>query len=97
MEHLFEEYAAVDAQIKALTESKEAIRDKIIVGMADAGEDKVEASVGKFSITKLKKWTYTEKTLDIGEKFKAAKAKEESTGEATFEETDSLRFTPIKL
>lgn len=97
MEHLYEEYASIDNQIKALTEQKDAVKEKIIEAMTDAGEEKVEASVGKFAITKLKTWTYTDETLAIGEKFKTAKAKEESTGDATFVEKPSLRFTPIKL
>lgn len=97
MEHTLEAYALIDQEIKLLTEKKEKLRDDILAGMNDAGEDKIEGSVGKFSITKLKKWVYPEEVLEIGEQFKAEKAKAESMGTATYTEQDSLRFTAVKL
>ena len=57
----------------------------------------METSVGKFSIATLKEWTYTDKVTELEEEYKARKAKEQSTGEATFQEKPSLRFTQIKL
>jgi hypothetical protein len=89
----FEEYAVLDAQIKMLTAQKEALRDRLV----EVVHDKTETDYGTFSISHLKKWTYPEKVVELGEKFKAAKAKAESTGEATYEVEPSLRFTPIKL
>jgi hypothetical protein len=35
--------------------------------------------------------------VEIGENFKAAKAEAESTGDATYTTTPSLRFAPVKL
>lgn len=95
--NLYEEYASVDAQIKALELKKEQLRPHIIQMMIDDGIDKLETALGKFSITKLKKWVYSEAVNELADKLKAAKAREESTGDATFEETDSLRFTAAKL
>ena len=94
---LYDEYASIEAQIKELEASKEQLRPLILQQMQNNGQEAVETATGKFSITRLKKWTYPEKVLAIGEKFKAEKAKAESTGDATFTEAESLRFTGIKL
>ena len=93
----YEEYALLDAQIKDLENKKESLRVGILEDMIDKGVEKVETSVGKFTVSKLKKWTYTDKVTELNEKYKALKAKEESTGDATFEEVESLRFTGLKL
>ena len=90
---IYEEYAVLDAQIKVLTEQKEELRGRLL----EVVHDKTETDVGTFSISHLKKWTYPERVLAIGEKFKSEKAKAESTGEATYEVEPSLRFNPIKL
>lgn len=97
MSNRYDEYAVIDAQIKELTAKKDALKETILSEMSQAGEEKVETAVGKFSITKLKSWTYPEEVVQLGEDFKAAKAKAESTGDATFVENDSLRFTSTKL
>ena len=93
----FEQYALLDAQIKDLTNKKDEIKAQIVQDMIDAGAEKLETAFGKFTITKLKSWTYPKWITDIGETFKAEKAKAESTGDAEFTETESLRFTSAKL
>ena len=90
---LYDDYAVIDDQIKRLTEKKENLRFEIVQEMVARGEDKVVTGVGNFTIAKLKTWTYPEKVLALNEKFKAAKAKAESTGDATYVENASLRFT----
>jgi hypothetical protein len=97
MQNIFEEYAVLDAEISALEAKKEQLRPFILKEMADNKVTKIETAVGKFSITKLKKWQYPEAVLQMGEDFKAAKAKAESTGEANYEEQDSLRFSKAKF
>lgn len=97
MDNIFEEYAVIDAEISALEAKKDELRPQILKQMTDQKAEKIETGVGKFSITKLKKWTYPEPVVELGEEFKAAKAKAESTGEATYVESDSLRFTAVKL
>jgi hypothetical protein len=97
MQNLYDEYASLDAQIAGLEAKKDQLRPLILKQMVDNGQEKIETAVGKFSITRLKKWTYPERVLEIGEKFKEEKAKSESTGEATYIENESLRFTQIKL
>ncbi len=93
----YTKYAELDAQIKALEAEKDEVKGFILAEMVEEGQDAVETEVGKFSVTRLKMWTYPEKVTELGDKFKAAKAKAESTGEATYVEKDSLRFTGIKL
>lgn len=93
----FEEYAIIEAKIKELSNQKDAIRTKILEDMVSKDEKKIETPFGSFSVSKLKKWEYTEKVSELEEKYKAQKALEESTGEATYTETPSLRFTGIKL
>lgn len=95
--NLFSEYAIIEADIAALEAKKEQLRPHILKMMVEQGVEKLETDVGKFSVTRRKTWTYPEPVIELGEEFKAAKAKAESTGEATFEETESLRFTQIKL
>lgn len=95
--NLFSEYASVEAQIVALELKKEQLKPHIIKMMKDQGQDKEDIGVGKFSLGIRRIWTYPEYVMDIGEKFKAAKAKAESTGEAELEEVDQLRYTSAKL
>lgn len=97
MVSLYDEYASIEAKIKELDAQKDQLRGLILKQMTENGQDAIETAVGKFSITRLKTWTYPEKVLAIGEKFKAEKAKAESTGDATYVEKESLRFTGVKL
>jgi len=96
-QNTYEEYAIIDAKIAELEAQKAPLRVKILEEMVDRGEKKVETPFGSFSVSPRKTWTYTEKVSEAEEKFKALKAKEESTGDATFTETPSLRFTQVKL
>lgn len=93
----YEEYAVLDSKIKDLETQKDMLRGLILKDMVDSEQEKIETAVGSFSITRLKKWTYPKKVLELGEKFKTEKAKSESTGEATFTEQESLRFNSIKI
>ncbi len=97
MPNIFDEYAIVVAQMEALEKKKDEMRPKIIEEMVSKGMKKLDTAVGTFSVVKLKKWTYPQEVLDINEAFKAAKAKAESTKEATYEEVDSMKFIITKL
>jgi hypothetical protein len=98
MKHkLLEEYALINAQIKNLNNRKDELQQMIIEQLISDGIEKVETGVGKFTISKLKTWEYPGYVINANEEYKALKAKAESTGEATFVESESLRFTPIKL
>lgn len=95
--NIYAEYAQVEAEIAALELKKEQLRPHIIKMMLEQGKDKIDIGIGKFSLSIRKAWKYPESVLAIGEQFKAAKAKAESTGEAEFEEFDQLRYTSAKL
>lgn len=97
MKTLYEEYALIDAQMKDLEGKKETLRVNILKSMIDKEVDKLETTFGSFTIARLKKWVYSDKVTDLNEKYKALKAKEESTGDATYTEQESLRFTQAKL
>lgn len=97
LEKMYEKYALLDAKIKALTDEKDEIRVQILEDLVKTDTASVTTSVGKFTVSKLKSWTYTKAVEEKTEELKALKATEESTGEATYEEKPSLRFTTIKL
>ena len=97
MTTLYEQYASLDTEIKSLTTLKDELKAKIIEDLEERGEDSESTPVGKFTITKLKTWTYTDKVSELEEEYKACKAQEENTGDATYTEKPSLRFTGIKL
>jgi len=97
MSKIHEEYAVLDAKIREMTAQKDLLKMEIITKMGEEGVEKAETAVGKFKIAKLKSWTYTDKVVEMNEDLKAQKATEESTGEATFIEKASLRFTKNSL
>ena len=94
---VYDEYATLEAQIKVLENKKDELRGLILNEMIEKGTEKFETALGKFSAIKLKRWEYPKKVITLGEDFKEAKAKAESTGEATYTESDSLRFSAVKL
>ena len=97
MKNVYEEYAVLDSQIKALTLKKEELRADIIDDMIQRNENKAETAVGSFTVAILKTWTYSPIVAQLEEDYKARKATEESNGDATFVEKPSLRYTSIKL
>ncbi|VDM15603.1 unnamed protein product [Wuchereria bancrofti] len=90
----YEEYAIIEAQIKELENKKDSLRGLILKEMVESGEESVDTAVGKFSVTKLKKWVYPQWVLDIKDEFDSAKARAESTKEATYTEktTQTISF-----
>jgi hypothetical protein len=95
IETIYEEYAVLDAQIKLLINQKDELRDKILEGLVNSDLKTLETNVGKFTVATVKTWNYTDVVTELEEKFKAQKASEQSTGDATFEEKPSLRFTQV--
>lgn len=93
----YDEYAALKTKKKALENQIDELEAKIIEEMVAEGATKIETTFGKFTVTMKKTWEYPQEVIDIGEQFKAAKATAESTGDATFTEAPSLRFTSLKL
>jgi len=104
MDNIYEEYAIIDSQIEVLEAKKADIRVKIVKDMTTRGVLTEKHSLGAFTITKLKSWTYPEYVEEkkkevkaVEDEFKALKKKSEDVGDATYEESDSLRFTSVKL
>jgi len=108
MANKFEEYALIEAQIAELESKKEVMRTEILEDMTSRGVLTEKHGLGQFTIAKLKKWSYPKKVVELEkekkqeiaaltDEIKSAKAKAESTGEATYEESDSLRFTSVKI
>jgi len=93
----YEEYAMLDSQIKALSLQKEELRTNILEILKLNNEKSMDTPVGKFGVTLLKTWTYTGKVSELEGAFKAQKAMEQSTGDATYEEKPSLKFTSVKF
>lgn len=93
----YEEYLVIDNKIKELTAQKEVLKTKILTSMVETGEKKKVTDVGTFTVSKLKTWTYSPLVTEMKDNLDAQKAKEESTGEATFVEKESLRFTGLSL
>ena len=97
MEDLYSQYALLDAQEKEIKAKKEAMRTDIVKAMVEAGEQSITHTLGKFTVSQVKSWTYPERIEQLAEEVKAEKAKAESTGEATCVETPSLRYTATKF
>ena len=71
---IFEQYAVLDAQIKALEEKKATMRSQILSGIVENGKESIETPFGKFSYIALSKWTYPQEILDLEEELKAKQA-----------------------
>lgn len=95
--NLYEEYALLEAKLAELETHKESLRTKILEQMIERDEEKVETAVGGFKKAMIKTWTYTTKFQGMKEDLEELKAHEQSTGDATYVEKASLRFSPVKL
>ena len=97
MQTLYQEYALLESQLKELETKKEQLRTHILKDMIRKKEEKIETDMGSFTVTKLKTWKYPRSIEVLKENFEAEKARAQSTGDATFTEKESLRFTNIKF
>jgi hypothetical protein len=94
---VYEEYAILDAQIKALTVQKEALREVITEEVIKNGEPYKDPSLGSFSVTQTKVWTYPDWCSEAKDKLDSEIEKTKTTGEATYVEKPRLTFTAVKL
>lgn len=97
MKKIYEEYAVLTAQIKDLQNKKDALAVDILKDMVGNGLESQKLPIGKFTVAKVTRWTYPESITEAQDKLDAKKEKMKLTGEAVSQETDSLRFTPVKL
>ncbi len=97
MENIYDQYALIRAKKAELETQEEAIKVKILEDMVARDSKKEVHTLGSFTISKLKKWEYPENVVKLEEKFKVAKVKAQNSGEATYTEVESLRFTPVTI
>jgi len=95
--NIYEEYALLEAKLAEIEKQKEGLRTQILEQMIERNEEKIETALGSFKKTTLKTWTYTPKYNSLKEDLEELKAHEQSTGDATYVEKASLRFSPVKL
>jgi len=94
---MYEEYAVLKAQIKVLKAKEDKLKLDIVKELVASGNETLELPIGKFTVARLKTWAYTSRVAELEEEFKARKATEQSTGEATYEEKPSLRSVETKF
>lgn len=97
IKYMYEKYALLESQIKELELKKEVLREEIIKDMLSRGALKEEHALGKFTLARIKKWTYPQELIEEEDQVKAKKAKAQKTGDATFTESDSLRFISLTI
>lgn len=94
---MYEEYAAIKMQISNLEKRAGEILPSIIADMQARDVKKEVHSLGNFSLSTTKKWSFPEALIIAKDKLDAKFEKAKSTGEATFEESPRLTFTGIKI
>jgi len=97
IQSLYKEYMQLVEQEKEITLLKNKMRDTILKDMTTREVVSEDHDEGKFTVSYLKKWKYSDKVVAMEDKLKAAKAKEQSTETATYTEEPSLRFTLKEL
>ena len=85
---IFQEYTALQRQIKALQAQADSLKAQIIAEMPDRTYTAADGS--QFSISYRKKWNYTSNVIEAEQMLKGMKKAEEKTGQATYEETPVL-------
>ena len=97
MNNIFEQYALLDMEMKALELKKGELRADVLKEIVANGCEAVETAFGKFSYSPTKKWKYPAKLVEMAEELKGLEAKAQSTGDATCVETESFRFVSNKI
>ena len=82
---VFEQYAALQRQIKGLQAQSDALKSEVIASMPDKRYTAPDGS--QFSLSTRKKWTYTTAVIEAEEMLKGMKKAEEKSGAAKYEES----------
>lgn len=90
----FNQYVAVEQEIKALEEKKQSLRLKILTDLKKSGITTMETAVGHFTVAHKRSWKYSPAIEKLTEKLKIAKHKEEEKGIAKPVESEYLVFKP---
>src|ERR1035437_8557939 len=96
-EELYRAYAHLDAQIKALEEEKTQMRQTILNDLVSTKQEKVETSVGSFTVAKKIKWTYSDTLKQLEEKLKIKQLNEQTKGVAQAVESNYLLYHAPKI
>ena len=93
---LFARYADIKNKIKELEAEADVLAPDILAMVASTEERKVEADFGVFSIMTRKAYKYTEPTVAMANELKRRQEEEVATGEATFTESNFIKFNAPK-
>jgi hypothetical protein len=91
-EELYKQYADLDAAIKQLEFKKIDMRAKILETLVSTNQEKVETSVGSFTVAKKIKWTYSDTLKQLEEKLKIKQLNEQTKGVAQASESNYLLY-----
>jgi len=89
------EYAKITAEMKALEEKRDALKESILGEMSKEGMTKAETDFGVFSIASRTSYEYTDAITKLKEKVKLAELKEQKTGKAKEKVTEYLYFKAV--
>ena len=92
-------YAEIKAEIARLNSEAEELQPTVMAKVRElAGDDlkPVDTHLGTFIIARKKTWTYSPTHETMVKAVKDLEAKEQATGDATFEVQEQLRFTAAK-
>lgn len=95
---ILERYAQLKSEIKAREDELDMLQPQVLSEVKAISEDQPVQleGVGTYSITKKKKWQFSEAVLDLKSKATALEIEEKADGTATFEESDVLVFRELK-
>ena len=94
---IFENLAKLERGKKDIEIEIELARHAVIMEMKKENADTAKVTeVGTFTLTKRKKWSYSDEVKVAEGNVKNLKKVEEETGIAKFEESESLLFRPKK-
>ena len=96
-DQLYKDYALLDAEMKALEAKKTDMRTQILEGLVSTNQEKVETSVGSFTVAKKIKWTYSDTLKQLEEKLKIKQLNEQTKGTATASESNYLLYHAPKI
>lgn len=97
---ILERYATLKVEIKKLETELEYLQPEVLKEISAVYVDKPVTTdelkdIGTFSITKKKKWQYSEELMDMKVKVTEREQKEKQDGTATFEEQEILVFKEV--
>ena len=90
--NLYQQYAQIRQEQKALDLFESALRERILKDMQENKAVKEEFEFGRFTVATKKTYIYTDRVRELEEKVKIAMFKEVEKGEAKIKKTDYLIF-----